>query len=45
MARYLITQSLLSSWNYTFNCFEGYEEEAQAEFLQGRISRQVPSVS
>ena len=34
MARYLITQSLLSSWNYTFNCFEGYEEEAQAEYLQ-----------
>lgn len=34
MARYLITQSLLSSWNYTFDCFEGYEEEAREEFMQ-----------
>lgn len=34
MARYLITQSLLSSWNYTFDCFEGYEDEAREEFMQ-----------
>lgn len=33
MERYLITQSLLSSWAYTFNCAEGYEEDAAAEFL------------
>ena len=30
----LITQSLLSSWLYTFNCMEGYEEEAEADFLR-----------
>ena len=30
----LITQSLLSSWLYTFNCVEGYEEEAEADFLR-----------
>jgi len=34
MARYLITQSLLSSWNYMFDCFEGYEDEAHEEFMQ-----------
>ena len=34
MARYLITQSLLSSWNYVFDCFEGYEDEAREEFMQ-----------
>lgn len=32
--RTLITQSLLSSWLYTFNCAEGYEEEANADFLR-----------
>ena len=32
--RTLITQSLLSSWLYTFNCMEGYEEEAEADFLR-----------
>ena len=32
--RMLITQSLLSSWLYTFNCMEGYEEEAEADFLR-----------
>lgn len=30
----LITQSLLSSWLYTYNCAEGYEEEADADFLR-----------
>lgn len=33
MARYLITQSLLSSWNYVHNCREGCEEDAMASFL------------
>ena len=33
MEKYLITQSLLSAWNYMFDCQEGFEEEAQAEFL------------
>lgn len=31
--RYLITQSLLNAWLYTFNCFEGSEEEAMSDFL------------
>ena len=30
----LITQSLLSSWLYTYNCAEGYEEDADADFLR-----------
>ena len=33
MARYLITQSLLSSWNYVHNCWEGCEEDVMASFL------------
>lgn len=33
MERYLITQSLLSSWAYTFNCAEGCEDDAQNEFF------------
>lgn len=33
MPRYLITQSLLSAWNYMFDCYEGYEEEARESFL------------
>lgn len=33
MEKYLITQSLLSAWGYMFDCHEGCEEEAQAEFL------------
>lgn len=31
--RYKITKTLLESWAYTFNCTEGYEEEAYADFL------------
>ena len=34
MERYLMTQSLLSAWAYQFDCFEGCEEDAQAEFLR-----------
>ncbi len=30
---YLITQSLLGAWGYTFNCHEDYQEEAYADFL------------
>lgn len=33
MERYLITQSLLSAWAYVFDCFEGGEEDAMADFL------------
>lgn len=33
MDRYLITQSLLSSWLYTFNCADSAAEDARAEFL------------
>lgn len=32
--RLLITQSLLSAWNYTFDCMEGYEEDAMSDFLK-----------
>ena len=32
MERYLITQSLLASWQYMFDCPEGYEEEAREAF-------------
>lgn len=31
--RYLITQSLLSAWNYVHTCFPGCEEDAMASFL------------
>ena len=34
MARYLITQSLLSSWLYVFDCWEGKEESAMDAFLR-----------
>ncbi len=34
MARYLITQSLLSSWAYTFDCAEGCEDEARQDFIR-----------
>ena len=33
MERYLMTQSLLSSWAYTFNAPEDYEGEAMLDFL------------
>ncbi len=33
MEKYLITQSLLSAWNYTFDCAEGCEDDAMADFL------------
>ncbi len=38
--RYLITQSLLSSWNYMFDCFDGCEESAKEEFIN--TLRRIP---
>lgn len=40
MERFLITQSLLGSWLYTFDCAEGQEENARAEFLS--VLNRVP---
>ena len=34
MQRYLITQSLISSWNYFFDCREGCEDDAEEEFMR-----------
>ena len=34
MPRYLITQSLLASWQYLFDCAEGQEEKAMEDFLK-----------
>jgi hypothetical protein len=33
MAVFKITQSLLSAWNYVFDCWEGCEEDAMASFI------------
>ena len=30
---YLITQSLISAWQYMFECYDGYEDDAKASFL------------
>jgi len=40
MKRYLITQSLVAAWGYIFDCFEGGEAEAQADFM--RVLRREP---
>lgn len=34
MERYLMTQTLLSSWGYMFNCYEDGAEEAYADFVR-----------
>lgn len=34
MDRYLITQSLISSWAYMFDCFNGSEKDAEKDFLR-----------
>lgn len=34
MARLLITQSLISAWNYMYDCHEGYEDEARESFMR-----------
>lgn len=39
--KYLITQSLVSSWLYIFNCASGYEGNALASFLE--TLKRVPS--
>ena len=31
--RYLITQTLLSSWNYLFSCREESKDDAYADFM------------
>lgn len=36
-----ITKTLLESWRYCFSCYEGYEEEAYADFL--KTLRREPS--
>lgn len=40
MACYLITQSLVAAWGYTFDCFESCKQDAQAEFM--RVLRREP---
>ena len=40
MPRFLITQSLVSSWAYMFDCMEGNEEAAEQEFI--RVLRREP---
>lgn len=42
MARYLITQSLLSAWNYVHSCYEGCEEDAMASFLSALRREKTP---
>ena len=34
MARYLMTQSLLSSWGYMFSCWEDGQEQAKEDFIR-----------
>lgn len=43
MEKYLITQSLLSAWGYLFDCPEGYEEEAKADFLLALDRQKKPT--
>lgn len=33
MSRYLLTQSLLSSWLYIYNAFDSYEDQAHDDFI------------
>ena len=41
MPRYLLTQSLLASWQYQFDCAEGQEDKAAEDFL--RVLRREPT--
>ena len=34
MPRYHLTKTLLEAWQYTFDCHEGFEEDAYADFLR-----------
>lgn len=43
MEKYLITQSLLSAWNYMFDCHEGFEEDAKADFLSALERQKKPA--
>lgn len=36
-----ITKTLLESWRYCFTCFEGYEDEAYADFLKTLRREQI----
>lgn len=47
MARYLITKSLISSWQYIFDCAEGYEDDAYNDFLSAlrREERETPEAA
>lgn len=42
MGKFLITQSLISSWNYLHNCYDGCEEDAYNDFID--TLNRVPSV-
>lgn len=33
MERYHMTKTLLEAWQYTFDCYEGYEDDAMADFI------------
>ena len=41
MSRYLLTQSLLGSWLYIYNAFEGYEDNAYADFCSTLRREQI----
>lgn len=40
--RYLLTQTLLSAYAYMFDCFEGCEDDAKAEFEQTLLKIKLP---
>lgn len=40
MEHYLITQTLVAAWAYTFDCFEGGKHEAQENFMRA-LRREV----
>ena len=42
MERYHMTKTLLEAWQYTFDCFEGLEDDAQADFLRTLNRQPVP---
>ncbi len=42
MERYLITQSLIASWAYMFDCHEGCEDDAKNDFLRVLNRERVP---
>lgn len=42
MSRLLVTQSLLSSWAYMFDCYEGCEDDAKNDFVATLRREQTP---